>query len=54
MKNYLWIFVLAGIWLIIAPFILGYSTLPQALWNDIILGIIVAVVGIFGYSQREE
>jgi len=53
-KNYLWIFVLAGIWLIIAPFVLGYSDTTSALWNDIVLGIVVAVVGIFGYSQKGE
>lgn len=53
-KNYLWIFVLAGIWLIIAPFVLGYSETSASLWNDIILGIVIAVVGIFGYSQKGE
>lgn len=54
MKNYLWIFVLAGIWLIIAPFVIGYSSTVSALWNDIVVGIIVAVVAIFGYSQKGE
>lgn len=54
MKNYLWIFVLAGIWLIIAPFVLDYSQTTSALWNDIIVGIIVAIVAIFGYSQKTE
>jgi len=31
-----------GIWLIIAPFLLGYSHLAVATWNDIILGVLVA------------
>lgn len=39
-----WVNVILGIWLIFAPFILGYSTNTAALWNDIILGIIVAVL----------
>lgn len=35
-----WINVIAGAWLIIAPFALSYpSTTPR--WNDVILGIIV-------------
>ena len=35
-----------GIWLILAPFILGYSTLTPAVWNDIVVGIlIVALAG---------
>ena len=36
--------IVAGIWLIISPFILGYGNLPSATWNDIVLGIIVLVV----------
>lgn len=52
--HYLWLFVLAGIWLIIAPFVLNYSETTAALWNDIVAGIIIAVVAIFGYSQKEE
>jgi len=33
-----------GVWLIIAPFLLGYSALAAALWNDIIVGIVVVVL----------
>lgn len=36
--------IAAGIWLILAPFILGYTEIVQALWNDIIVGVIVAVI----------
>lgn len=37
--------VLAGIWLIIAPWVLGYSTRDPR-WNDIILGIIVFLLAV--------
>lgn len=36
--------ILAGLWLIIAPFLLGYATIAGALWNDIILGTIVVLL----------
>ena len=36
--------IVAGIWLILAPFILGYTSIVQALWNDIVVGIVVAVI----------
>jgi hypothetical protein len=36
--------ILAGLWLIIAPFVLAYSGLQNALWNDVIIGIGVAVL----------
>jgi hypothetical protein len=39
-----WINVVLGVWLIIAPFLLGYSALTAALWNDIIVGIVVVVL----------
>jgi SPW repeat len=34
--------VVAGLWLIIAPFVLGYDEIRAALWNDVLVGIIVA------------
>ena len=40
-----WSNVILGIWLICAPFILGYSSSAGALWNDILLGILVACFG---------
>ncbi len=36
--------ILAGLWLIVAPFVLGYSNLQSAMWNDIIVGIVVAAL----------
>lgn len=42
-----WLCVFAGLWLFGAPFILGYSSIPNALWNDIILGLIVFSLGWF-------
>ncbi len=39
-----WMNVFLGIWLIIAPFVLGYSNVSTPLWNDIILGILIAVM----------
>ncbi len=36
--------IIAGIWLIIASWVLGYSNLSRPLWNDVILGIAVAVI----------
>jgi hypothetical protein len=36
--------VLAGVWLIIAPFVLGYGH-GDPYWNDIVFGAIVAAIG---------
>jgi hypothetical protein len=37
--------VIAGIWLIISPFVLGYGS-GDAYWNPIVFGAIVAVVAL--------
>lgn len=44
-----WLNVLAGIWLIIAPFAVHYQTSGQT-WNSVIVGIIVAILGIVSGS----
>jgi hypothetical protein len=35
--------LIAGIWLIISPFILGFSGVPAALWSAVVVGVIVLV-----------
>jgi SPW repeat len=41
--------VLAGIWLIIAPWVLGYSQ-SDPRWNDVVFGIIVGVLALIRVS----
>ena len=38
-----WINAVLGVWLFAAPFVLSYPTGSAALWNDIILGIIIGI-----------
>jgi hypothetical protein len=35
---------LAGLWLIAAPFVLGYSAFATAMWNDVIAGAAVLIL----------
>jgi ABC-type iron transport system FetAB permease component len=42
-----WVGFIAGLWLIVAPFIVGYSSISAAVWNDVIFGIIVAVLSLW-------
>lgn len=44
MKLLCWILVILGIWLIISPFVVGYGAIRGALWNNVIVGIVVAVL----------
>lgn len=36
--------ILAGLWLVMAPFVLGYATVTNALWNDVIMGIAIVLL----------
>jgi hypothetical protein len=38
---------LLGLWLVVAPFVLATST--AGLWNDVVLGLIIASVGTYNY-----
>lgn len=38
--------IVAGLWLLIAPFVLGYQGIQAALWNDILVGIIVVAFAV--------
>ena len=41
-----WIAAAAGVWLIVAPFLLGIPEVPAGLWNDIIVGGIALILGV--------
>lgn len=41
-----WLNALAGIWLFISPWVLNFSSNTTALWNNLILGVIVFVLGL--------
>jgi hypothetical protein len=43
-RNLEWINAVLGVWLILSPFALNYSTVVTALWNNIIVGVVVIVL----------
>ena len=45
--------VLLGGWLIVSAFVLGFST-PVPFWNNIVLGIIIAISALVALSHREH
>jgi hypothetical protein len=48
-----WCVVVAGIWEALAPFILGFSSQPAALWNAMIVGVVLIILAVIAvYSQK--
>lgn len=46
-KAFGWVTLVAGVWEILAPFILGYSSVAGPTTNAIILGIVLGVLGLW-------
>jgi len=46
-KAFGWTMGVAGVWEILAPFIIGYSAATGALWDSIIIGAVLIVLGIW-------
>lgn len=46
-----WVNFVLGLWLIISPFALGFSSLATAMGNALIVGVLVALFGIWAASQ---
>jgi hypothetical protein len=46
-----WITAALGLWLVLAPFILGYAPVVAALWSDIIAGILILALSL--WTERE-
>ena len=42
-----WIAAFAGVWLMIAPFLLGPPEMAAGLWNDILIGTVVLILGMW-------
>ncbi|MER3406665.1 MAG: hypothetical protein C4289_17095, partial [Chloroflexota bacterium] len=45
-----WLNVILGLWLIISPWVLGYTTTTAAFYNALIVGVLVAVFALLGWA----
>lgn len=41
-----WVNVVLGVWLILSPWILGFSGMTNAMWNAVIVGLLVGVLAL--------
>ncbi len=41
-----WVNVVLGVWLILSPWILGFSGMANAMWNAVIVGLLVGVLAL--------
>ncbi len=46
-----WINILLGLWLLVSPLILSYPPTALALWNNIVVGMIVVTLAVFSAGE---
>jgi len=49
-----WLNVLLGIWVIISPFVVQFAQLPAAMWNNVIVGIVIAILALIRTSTPRQ
>jgi hypothetical protein len=49
-----WVNGVLGLWLIVAPWVLGFNKTNSALWDNVILGIVVAALGFWGAALTNK
>jgi hypothetical protein len=49
-----WLNVLLGIWVIISPFVVQFARLPAAMWNNVIVGIVIAILALIRTSTPQQ
>jgi hypothetical protein len=53
-KTLSWLIVLAGIWEVISPWVLGFSNLPSAMINAVITGALLIIYGLVAAFTRSS
>jgi uncharacterized membrane protein YccC len=51
-----WTLLVVGIWILISPWVLGFSDISVAMWSNVLCGILLAILGawsIFKESQSD-
>lgn len=43
-----------GVWLVISPWVLQFAAEPRAMWNAVILGVVIAAAAILALVQFRE
>jgi hypothetical protein len=49
-----WAVIAIGAWLIISPWILGFSVLNLAAWNSVLAGGLLIVMMVWDFTPPEE
>jgi hypothetical protein len=49
-----WVNTALGAWLVISPFILGFTALAPAFWAQLVTGILIGLLGLWAVMSEHE
>ncbi len=47
MKGLKWIVFLLGLWVLVSPWILGFSTYTLAMWSNVVAGVLIIIIALW-------
>lgn len=57
MKGCYWFLLLLGLWILISPWALGFSSYNTAMWSNVVTGVLIVVCvlwGLFGCKSCDK
>lgn len=49
-----WITLILGVWVFISPWLLGFASIAAGLWSNVVVGLILIIVSIYGLTNSES
>lgn len=49
-----WLYLILGILVVVAPWILGFSSITGGLWGNVVLGLIIVIAALYEMSSKKS
>ncbi|MEK7634413.1 MAG: SPW repeat protein [Patescibacteria group bacterium] len=47
MKELHWVILVLGLWVLISPWILGFSAFAPAMWSNVVVGVLIIICSLW-------
>jgi len=54
MKWLNWTVFILGVWVLVSPWVLGYWRITPALWNQVVAGVLITLLALWGIVGAAE
>jgi hypothetical protein len=49
-----WTLLIVGIWILVSPWVLGFSDISVAMWSNVLCGILLALLGAWSIFKEAQ